>query len=142
MSFKVIEELCIGCGACDFSCPTGALTKEDTFLGLFTIDPYTCDDCEICVSKCPLAAIVPDPEWPVCKGRGCPLTSRRLAGFECAIWQERCPECGSTLWRDDGNNWACSRCGLGMKVSCPRTRRLEASGQLDAPLCAQCSPTP
>jgi ferredoxin len=125
MSFKVLESLCIGCGACDFSCPTGALTKTDSFLGLFTIDPYTCDDCAICVPKCPEVAIVPDPAWPVCHDRGCPLTSNRLAGMECAIWQERCPSCGSTMWEPEPGLRKCSRCDLGMKVSCPKTRHLD-----------------
>jgi len=35
MSFKVLVERCIGCGACDYSCHTEALTKTDEFLGLF-----------------------------------------------------------------------------------------------------------
>ena len=125
MSLGVLEDLCIGCGACDFSCPTGALVKTDSFLGLFTIDPYTCNDCGLCVDKCPVGAIVADPAWPVCSGRGCPLTSARLSGFTCAYWRDRCPECGSTLWRQADGTAACSRCGLGMRVSCPKTRQLE-----------------
>jgi ferredoxin len=134
MSLKVLEDVCIGCGACDFSCPTGALTKTDSFLGLFTIDPYTCDDCGRCVDKCPEGAIVADPAWPECTGRGCPLTSKRLAEFHCAYWQQRCSECGSTLWQSPDGTWACSRCGLGMKVSCPKTRHLEhTSATLESP---------
>ena len=99
MSLQVLEDVCIGCGACDFSCPTGALTKTDSFLGLFTIDPFTCNDCGLCVPKCPENAIVADPAWPVCSGRGCPLTSKRLAEVECAFWQNRCDRCGTTMWR-------------------------------------------
>jgi len=99
MSLQVLEDLCIGCGACDFSCPTGALAKTDSFLGLFAIDPYTCDDCGRCVDKCPVGAIVPDPSWPVCEAKGCPLTSTRLSEFTCAYWQQRCSQCGSTLWQ-------------------------------------------
>ncbi len=125
MSLQVLEDLCIGCGACDFSCPTGALAKTESFLGLFAIDPYTCDDCGRCVAKCPVAAIVPDPSWPVCEGRGCPLTSTRLSEFTCAYWQQRCAQCGSTLWQAPDGAWTCSRCGLGMRVSCPKTRHLE-----------------
>lgn len=129
MSFQVLDDVCIGCGACDFSCPTGALTKTDSFLGLFTIDPFTCDDCAICVDKCPVMAIAPDPEWPVCHGHGCPLTSKRLAEVECAIWQERCPECGTTMWHAAAGPdapWACPKCGWGMRVLCPKTRHLDA----------------
>lgn len=126
MSFKVLDDLCIGCGACDFSCPTGALTKTDSFLGLFVIDPYLCDDCAICPDKCPVGAIVSDPGWPVCHGRGCPLTSRRLGDYECVVWQSRCPNCGATLWRSPGGTLACSRCDLHMKVSCPKVRHLGA----------------
>jgi NAD-dependent dihydropyrimidine dehydrogenase PreA subunit len=125
MSLQVLEDLCIGCGACDFSCPTEALAKTDSYLGLFAIDPYTCDDCGRCVDKCPVGAIVPDPSWPVCSGKGCPLTSTRLSEFTCAYWQQRCPTCASTLWQGADGSWSCSRCGLGMRVSCPKTRQLE-----------------
>lgn len=125
MSFKVIADACIGCGACDFTCPTGALAKTDSFLGLFEINPYTCDDCALCVPKCPVAAIEPDPAWAVCHGHGCPLSSQRLAGVECAIWQHRCPNCGATEWRRSGTDpWQCSRCDMQMRVQCPRARQL------------------
>lgn len=134
MSFKVLADVCIGCGACDFSCHTEALTKTDSFLGLFTIDPLTCDDCGVCVDKCPVAAIVVDKAWPTCRGHGCPLTSTRLAGVGCAVWQQRCPTCGTTLWRtgggDDDGGWACPRCGMGLKVHCPRTRLADVAPPL------------
>ena len=130
MSFKVIEELCIGCGGCEYSCSRGALTKTDSFLGLFTIDPFLCNDCRDCVPKCPELAIVPDAQWPVCEGKGCPLTSSRLAGFECAYWQERCPGCGATMWRrEHDETWVCSGCDLQMKVHCPRVRFLPARAE-------------
>ena len=130
MSFKVLED-CIGCGACEFSCPTGALSKTDSFLGTFVIDPFLCNDCEACVDKCPVQVIVADPAWPVCSGRGCPLSSARLEGTDCAYWQQRCPSCGSTLWRrgdgDGDGDWACPQCGLGARVRCPKTRLLEVT---------------
>ena len=129
MSFKVTDD-CIGCGGCEYACPKGALTKTDTFLGLFVIDPYLCNDCKECVDKCPVFAIVPDPDWAVCGDRGCPLRSTRLAGVECAFWAERCPECGTTLWRNGSTEWMCPRCGMGMKVACPRTNKLD---QVPAP---------
>ncbi len=127
MSFKVIEDLCIGCGGCEYACARGALTKTDSFLGLFVIDPFTCNDCKECVPKCPVFAIVPDRAWPECEGKGCPLTSSRLAEYECAFWQERCPTCGATMWKTEADDsWRCSRCDLEMKVHCPRTRFLDA----------------
>jgi NAD-dependent dihydropyrimidine dehydrogenase PreA subunit len=127
MSFKVLEDSCIGCGGCEFACPTGALTKTDSYLGLFTIDPFLCDDCQECVPKCPVFAIVADEAWPACRGHGCPLTSTRLESFECAVWQERCPNCGTTQWRVGPEGaWSCPRCSLTMKVRCPRTRFLDA----------------
>ena len=125
MTYKVIENLCIGCGACDYACPTGALAKTDSFLGLFEIDPYRCDACADCLPKCPEAAIVLDPEWVVCHGRGCPLTSTRLDMVECNIFSEQCEECGGPLWRHDGADWSCPRCDDARRVGCPKIRMLE-----------------
>lgn len=133
MSLQVLADLCIGCGACEFACPPGALSKTDTYLGLFVIDPYTCDDCGLCVDKCPVFAIVPDPDWPVCHGKGCPLTSRRLADHECAVWLQRCPTCGTTLWREGSGDWTCPRCAAGRRVSCPKTRHLEREASSQGP---------
>jgi NAD-dependent dihydropyrimidine dehydrogenase PreA subunit len=125
MSLEVLADECIGCGGCEYACPTGALTKTDSFLGLFAIDPYTCDDCGLCVPKCPVDAIVANPAWPVCFGRGCPLSSERLAGYSCTIWQEACSGCGGPLWRaSESAPWACPRCDEGRKVGCPKIRHL------------------
>jgi len=126
MSHRVLEDACIGCGGCEYACPTGALTKTDSYLGLFVIDPFTCDDCGACVTKCPVLAIEPDPDWAVCGDRGCPLKSSRLADVECAIWQSRCPDCGTTMWRRDDQTWQCPKCDMHMKVACPRTHKLES----------------
>jgi len=125
MSLKVLVDECIGCGGCEYACPTGALTKTDSFLGLFEIDPYTCDDCGLCVSKCPYDAIVGDAEWPGCFGHGCPLSSSRLTGYECTVWQDSCPTCQGPLWRaDESSPWTCPRCDDGRKVGCPKLRHL------------------
>ena len=125
MSLMVRQDRCIGCGACDFSCHSGALTKMDIFLGLFEIDPYTCDDCMVCVGKCPENAIVADERFPTCHGHGCPLHSNRLADVECSIWQQTCPTSSTTLWLEPGaTEYHCPKCDAGRKVSCPKTRLL------------------
>jgi ferredoxin len=100
------------------------LTKTDSFLGTFAIDPFTCNDCGLCVATCPEGAIVADPAWPVCHDRGCPLHSRRLGEYQCALWRDRCATCGTTLWTTPEGREACPRCELGMKVSCPKAHHL------------------
>jgi ferredoxin len=125
MTYKVLEDVCIGCGACDYACPNGALHKTDSFLGLFAIDPYRCDDCEDCLPKCPVMAIVQDPDWVVCHGRGCPLSSRRLEMVECNIFSDRCPSCGGPMWRELGSAWGCPRCDAGRTVGCPKVRMFD-----------------
>lgn len=129
MSLRVLQDACIGCGACEYACPSGALEKTDSFLGVFAIDPFRCDDCLKCVTKCPVDVIVPDPDWPVCHGRGCPLSSRRLAGTECSIFAATCGGCGGPLWRSGADVWLCPRCDQGRPVGCPKTRHLERTGE-------------
>ncbi|MBI16517.1 MAG: hypothetical protein CMK60_02475 [Proteobacteria bacterium] len=126
MSHFVLAEECIGCGACEFVCPRNALLKTDSFLGLFIINPFICDDCGDCVEKCPVWAIEPDPEWAVCYGPGCPLSSRRLRKFECNVWQAPCHKCGSPLWRQPARSeeWVCPVCDMALRVRCPRVHKL------------------
>jgi len=52
---KVREELCIGCGLCVRSCPTGAINL--TF-GKAYIDEKKCTQCHRCQTVCPRGAIV------------------------------------------------------------------------------------
>ncbi len=125
MTYKVSDLWCIGCGACDYACPTGALTKTDSFLGLFAIDPYRCDGCTDCLPLCPEDAIVLDTEWPECNGRGCPLSSSRLEGVECNIFGDRCESCGGPRWRHEGSSWSCPRCDDDRKVGCPKVRKFD-----------------
>jgi len=55
-----ITDDCINCGACDWGCPTDAISAEDK---LYIIDPNLCTECEgefpspQCVDSCPVECI-------------------------------------------------------------------------------------
>ncbi|MFT8317390.1 MAG: 4Fe-4S binding protein [Sporolactobacillus sp.] len=55
MAYK-INEYCIACGACEFECPSGAIS----FDGIqYAIDPEKCTDCGTCMEECMNEAIEP-----------------------------------------------------------------------------------
>jgi ferredoxin len=49
----VIDESCIGCGACMAECPADAIQEGDPY----TIDANLCTDCGACVEVCPTESI-------------------------------------------------------------------------------------
>jgi ferredoxin len=50
-----INQDCINCGACDDSCPVGAISEAGDKR---VIDADNCIDCGACVDTCPVSAIV------------------------------------------------------------------------------------
>lgn len=45
---------CIGCGACEGTCPVSAISIVD---GKAVVKEETCVECGACVSSCPVSAI-------------------------------------------------------------------------------------
>ena len=106
--------------------PHGAISQQNAFIVRYEIDPIACNDCNECVDVCPIDALVPDPAWAVCLGRGCPLSSRRYADWTCSQGQQRCPRCGSMMWQPPHNGWVCSSCRAASgprAAQCPKTAR-------------------
>ena len=54
MAYKIIEDACINCGACEPECPLEAI-KEDG--GVRVINADLCIDCGACAGVCPTDAI-------------------------------------------------------------------------------------
>ncbi|UIJ82255.1 4Fe-4S binding protein [Rhizobium leguminosarum] len=57
MAFKIIASQCTQCGACEFECPSGAISfKNDRFV----VDPKVCTECRVefdapkCRAVCPM----------------------------------------------------------------------------------------
>ena len=128
VALEVDLDECLGCGACESACPQGAITQSDGFIVTYVIDPLLCNDCVLCLDVCPVDGLVADPDWAVCHGRGCPLSSARYAGTECSEGRRLCPTCGSMLWKMPGGEWECRTCvavaeGGATPASCPKVRR-------------------
>ncbi len=55
MAHKIDKEKCIACGACEGTCPSGAISEDED--GKYVIDPNKCTDCGECVDICAAEAI-------------------------------------------------------------------------------------
>lgn len=120
----VLAEECFGCGVCEAVCPLGAITQASGFPVVYSVDPLACNDCNECHPLCPVSALVPDPAFATCHGRGCPLSAARYEGWDCSEGQARCEHCGGMLWRaPDSQRWACRTCDGAGKATCPKVRQ-------------------
>ncbi len=59
MEVRILEDECIGCGACVPVCSTGAITFDDDEMKA-VVDREECVGCEDCIPLCAVDAIVPD----------------------------------------------------------------------------------
>ena len=128
MSYYIVDDICIGCVACEYVCPTLAIGRLDSesYRVTFIIDEMLCNDCDACPSTCPVDCIHQEPESIICHGRGCPLNERStLRDWECSELVERCPTCDNVLWREPGSEkWICFKCDAG-QGTCPKVRALQ-----------------
>ncbi len=73
MSYTILPDACINCGACEFCCPTEAIHPPAplaTQPAVFWIETYRCNDCGACTAVCTADCILPDPDTIACEGRG------------------------------------------------------------------------
>ncbi len=55
MAYKINNEECIGCGACESECPESAISATEDFV--YVIDSAKCSEDAACVSVCPVDCI-------------------------------------------------------------------------------------
>lgn len=57
MAHQINKEVCVGCGACESTCPVSAIKQGAD--GKYEIGADTCVDCGACAAGCPVSAIAP-----------------------------------------------------------------------------------
>ncbi|MGA2090615.1 MAG: 4Fe-4S binding protein [Endomicrobiales bacterium] len=54
MAYFIDQSVCVGCGACEGTCPVTAISPDGD---KYKIDPAVCTDCGSCAEVCPVSAI-------------------------------------------------------------------------------------
>ena len=63
ITYKILEDKCIGCSMCARNCPASAISKTETpskknpKMMVYHIDPSKCIKCGVCISNCKFGAI-------------------------------------------------------------------------------------
>ena len=112
MAYRILEDRCVGCGACAWACLFGVPKQAEDSI-LYTIDKDKCVGCGHCEKLCPNGAIEPCPDHKTVKSvtilaencigcsacaRICPTGAAHGVGrspFE--IDQEKCIQCGACI---------------------------------------------
>ena len=66
MAYRILEDRCVGCGACAWACLFGVPKATDDST-LYTIDKDKCVGCGHCEKLCPNGAIEPCPDHKAVK---------------------------------------------------------------------------
>ncbi len=85
MSYKIIIEDCVSCGACARKCSENAIFGE--IKSGFEIDPFVCMECGDCFNTCKMGAIM-DP-----LGNRSTVKSRKQKHSKAVIDHEICAGC-------------------------------------------------
>ena len=112
MAFQIIEQRCIGCGACAWACLFSVPRQQDGSI-LYTIDKEKCVGCGHCEKLCPNGAIEPCPDHKSVKKvtilpekcigcsacqRICPVNAPQgQIRSPFVIDQDKCIQCGACL---------------------------------------------
>jgi len=107
---SISNDYCVDCGACEFECPVGAISKVG---GIYVIDPEKCIGCGFCVYVCPVGAIMccGSPTKQCCDGEECYEPSEEYccnfgSGKTCTYDQSCCKGKNGEACCDV-NEWCC-----------------------------------